>query len=324
MNNSNNNNSSKFKFQSSQKMREIENQLEREISGIVNKQKMFENSSNRYSGYNGMSEDVSSKLKSFLDERLAKRNIGEAGFNENAYEQSLDYQMDTDYNNQHQAQGRSFRNDYNENDYYDEEEYDDDDYDYEEEDYDDEDYSDIKRGKTNPNSYLPFTYEELQPEMPSGQELEEKILDSMMPAIAQWLDLNIDRIVHKVVKESLSNRGQQERYSNRGDTSGYVKESNDYSTRYTKVNPQQRASERVERTRISDSIKSIEKSNNRTSSQKNSSTARDNVSRGAVSRNSSAVKKSNSSVNLTGRANTTKATSKDSRSSKNTRNITKR
>ncbi len=242
----NNDNNSSFKIQNSQRRREIENQLEREITGIVNKQKMFSSPDKRYQG---MSENVSSKLKSFLDERLSKKDSNQRNYNEEAYYRSLDYNKN--------SQDSRYKSNFSEEDnYYYEEDAIDDEY-YEDENYDGyDDYydEDIKKDKlkNNHNSYLPFTYEELQPEMPSSEELEKMFLDAMMPAIAQWLDINIDRIVHKVVRETLSNRGMQEKDIYGKEFNNYSKE---YSTTYARSNKDYRNNEldsKVEKSRFSD------------------------------------------------------------------------
>lgn len=229
MDNSNNYNNN-FKIQNSQRMREIENHLEREISGIVNKQKMFTNKDNRYAG---MSENVSSKLKSFLDDRLTSKTNKEKGYNEEAYDNSLDYNINNNANN-NLNNNQLRRDEYHDN-------YDDSYYNEEDEYYDDEYYEDESIRDSNPNSYLPFTYEEMQPEMPSSEELEKMFLNAMMPAIAQWLDLNIDRIVQKVVKDTLSTRGTPESRS-----SQYSKE---YSATRGVESTREDASEREKRTR---------------------------------------------------------------------------
>lgn len=343
--NNRHNNSSNFKLQSSQKMREIENLLERDITGIVNKKRMFEDASNRNAGFSGMSESVSSKLKSFLDDRLASRGLGEKGFNEKAYDQSLDYEYDDKYNNHnnhYQQQVASEDNNEDYDDYYeDDNDYYEDDNEGYDDDYEEDDYynDDVKKGKTNPNSYLPFTYEELQPEIPS----EEVVLEAMMPAIAEWLDLNIDRIVHKAVKETLSNRGEPNKYSARGNMGTYSKEASEYSTRYKQLDrkPHLRSSDRLDRTRVAKDINPIEKSSVRVTkssrvhssyvardSEDRNSSVKDNHRLEAQRRNSSVKKKS--SVKSAPRSTDRVASSVEAKSSKsktsstNNRNTTKR
>ncbi|MCL2567227.1 MAG: hypothetical protein FWE18_03945 [Alphaproteobacteria bacterium] len=170
----------KLKIQNMQRKREIDKMLERDISGIVNKK--------RNSGLNNIkseiNENIASRLRSFLDERLSN------GFDKKSHVQKSNL---------------NDRNYYEEDDedYYDDRE---DDYD----DYEDDGYERREDDRQNPNSYLPFAYEDFKPEVPADEELEEMILGAVMPSIAQWLDLNIDRIVHKVVKESLQNRGMPE------------------------------------------------------------------------------------------------------------------
>ncbi|MDR2008460.1 MAG: DUF2497 domain-containing protein [Alphaproteobacteria bacterium] len=182
------NNSSlpKLKIQNMQKKREIDSMLERDISGIVNKKR----SGNLESIKKEVNENIANRLRSFLDERLNRGGEGVANTK-----------------NYSQQNSRVSEN------YYDDDDYDDDDnyYNHEDDDFEDE-YDDEPRDRRreNPNSYLPFAYEDFKPEAPNEEELEEMILDAVMPSIAQWLDLNIDRIVHKVVKESLQNRGMPE------------------------------------------------------------------------------------------------------------------
>ncbi|MDR0484307.1 MAG: hypothetical protein LBH40_03430 [Alphaproteobacteria bacterium] len=179
----------KFKVQNMQRKRYIANQLEKDISGIVNRKKVF----NRSDIENEVNENIATRLRAFLDERLSKRldNLDTKNHSQHNNNQNYDdddyYEDDEDYYNE------------NEDNYYDD-------------DYDDNNNYDSEKNNQskNPNSYLPFAYEEFQPEAPNDEELEEMILNAIMPTIAQWLDLNIDRIVHKVVKESLQNRGMPE------------------------------------------------------------------------------------------------------------------
>ena len=61
----------------------------------------------------------------------------------------------------------------------------------------------------NQEEYLPFNKEELRPVIRDNNynqgspNVEKVLLDALSPIVEQWLDENLERIVHKVVKRKL-------------------------------------------------------------------------------------------------------------------------
>lgn len=76
--------------------------------------------------------------------------------------------------------------------------------------YDDQLSNKVKslfRNRNHKEQYLPFNKEEIRPvirENYNSPEVGDLILETLQPIIEGWLDDNLERVVHKVVKKNLS------------------------------------------------------------------------------------------------------------------------